>query len=144
MHPFIEKHKDALVLTGTLVVLAGAGLTYYHIKKKRLQKAAKDDAGHMRTISQTISKGLGKRGTSTRSARPVLTQRGSRGESVKVLQRYLKIYKADLGHTGPNKDGVDGIFGPKTEKAAQHWLKKTAFTTQDIAGMRKALTSLGK
>lgn len=69
---------------------------------------------------------------------------GSRHADVKVLQRYLKIYKEDLGKTGAKRDGVDGNFGPKTSKAAQKRLKKTVFTQADIAGMRKALLSLGK
>ncbi|GAK75608.1 hypothetical protein JCM19296_1200 [Nonlabens ulvanivorans] len=63
---------------------------------------------------------------------------------MKILQRYLKIYKEDLGKTGPKRDGVDGQFGPKTSRAAQKRLKKTVFTQADIAGMRKALSSLGK
>lgn len=144
MHPFINKHKDVIVITGTLVVLAGAGLTYYYIKKKRLKKVAENGIASMPELTQKLSKDL-RRTTSPTGAKAYgLTKRGSRNEAVKVLQRYLKIYKADLGKTGLNKDGVDGIFGPKTENAAQRWLKKTAFTVEDIAGMRKALTSLGK
>ena len=82
--------------------------------------------------------------------KPIITKRGypikmgSRHADVKVLQRYLKIYKEDLGRSGPKRDGVDGIFGPKTSRAAQKRLKKTVFTQTDIAGMRKALLSLGK
>jgi peptidoglycan hydrolase-like protein with peptidoglycan-binding domain len=84
------------------------------------------------------------------STKPVITKTGypikygSRHPDVKILQRYLKIYKEDLGKTGPKRDGVDGQFGPKTSRAAQKRLKKTVFTQADIAGMRKALSSLGK
>lgn len=34
-----------------------------------------------------------------------------------ALQKFLKNQGADLGSTGPNKDGVDGVMGPKTRAA---------------------------
>ena len=34
------------------------------------------------------------------------------------LQKELKAKGADLGSYGPNKDGLDGVMGPKTRKAA--------------------------
>jgi hypothetical protein len=37
--------------------------------------------------------------------------------NVLALQQKLKAAGADLGTTGPNKDGVDGIMGPKTQAA---------------------------
>ena len=61
---------------------------------------------------------------------------------VKILQRYLKIYKLPLGKTGPNRDGVDGIFGPKTASAAQKQLGKTVFQKADIDAMKKTLQTL--
>lgn len=36
-----------------------------------------------------------------------------------ALQKYLKSQGADLGTTGPNKDGIDGIAGPLTRGAMQ-------------------------
>lgn len=44
---------------------------------------------------------------------------GSRGAEVAELQRRLKQDGAAdiLGSTGPRGDGVDGVFGPKTESA---------------------------
>lgn len=37
----------------------------------------------------------------------------------KGFQQYLKDHGANLGKTGPKKDGVDGIIGPKTLAEAQ-------------------------
>lgn len=34
-----------------------------------------------------------------------------------ALQKFLKSQGADLGTTGPNKDGIDGVMGPRTRGA---------------------------
>jgi hypothetical protein len=60
------------------------------------------------------------------------------------LQAYLKIYKENLGKSGAKRDGVDGVFGPLTLKAAKKRLGKSEFTEKDISGMRKALKMMGK
>ena len=46
-------------------------------------------------------------------------RRGCKGEDVKGLQRYLLGCGYYLGKTGPNKDGVDGSYGAKTENAVE-------------------------
>lgn len=57
--------------------------------------------------------------------RPAETQsdfplkRGSRGENVKKLQRFLKSEGYNIGNFGENKDGIDGIFGQMTESAVR-------------------------
>lgn len=43
--------------------------------------------------------------------------KSSRGSEVAELQRRLKQEGHDLGTYGPNKDGIDGVFGTLTEKA---------------------------
>lgn len=156
---FMTKNKDLLVVGGVIVVLSGAALTYYLMtKKKENKKLAQASTS---TASTTSIPGTTttfttppfipvSTGGSSSATKPVTTtggitiKRGSRGADVKVLQRYLKIYKEDLGRSGSKRDGVDGIFGPKTARAAQRRLKKTVFTKADIAGMLKALKSLGK
>ena len=64
---------------------------------------------------------------------------GTCNEDVKILQRYLKMYKEDLGSSGKNKDGVDGMFGSKTAKAARKHLGKVSFNKQDIEGMKTSI-----
>lgn len=46
-------------------------------------------------------------------------KRGSFGENVKALQRFLKKEGYNIGNTGKNKDGVDGNFGVLTETAVR-------------------------
>lgn len=156
---FMAKNKDLLVVGGVIVVLAGAGLTYYLMTKKKDKKISQNANGTSTTTTTTTSSGSGTSYTppfvpvssgSSSGTRPNTPKRGypikmgSRHPDVKILQRYLKIYKEDLGRSGPKRDGVDGIFGPKTSRASQKRLKKTVFTSADIAGMKKALKSLGK
>ena len=46
------------------------------------------------------------------------TQTASTGDpKIVALQKFLKKQGADLGTTGPNKDGIDGVLGGKTIKA---------------------------
>ena len=44
---------------------------------------------------------------------PAATNR-ERIDAIKDFQTYLKTLGADLGTTGPHKDGIDGVIGPKT------------------------------
>lgn len=44
-------------------------------------------------------------------------KRGSKGEKVKQLQRFLIAEGYDIGRFGINRDGVDGDFGSRTEQA---------------------------
>lgn len=156
---FMAKNKDILVVGGVIVVLAGAAVTYYYMTKKK-NKAANASSDSSTTAVNTSGTStiyqsppfvpVGTIPSSSSSTKPIISKKGypikmgSRHADVKVLQRYLKIYKEDLGRSGPKRDGVDGIFGPKTSRAAQKRLKKTVFTQTDISGMRKALLSLGK
>jgi peptidoglycan hydrolase-like protein with peptidoglycan-binding domain len=156
---FMAKNKDLLVVGGVIVVLAGAAAAYYFMTKKK-EKESDELAGAQGSTNSTTLSASSSYQTppfvpitskpSSSSTKPSVTKTGypikygSRHPDVKILQRYLKIYKEDLGETGPKRDGVDGQFGPKTSRAAQKRLKKTVFTHADIAGMRKALSSLGK
>tara|TARA_R110000796_G_scaffold43619_6_gene107113 strand:- start:29 stop:529 length:501 start_codon:yes stop_codon:yes gene_type:complete len=155
---FITKNKDILVVGGVIIVLSSAAIAYYNMTKKKDKNKEKDSSAASTIVSNSSGASATynsppfvsvNTGGSSSSTKPIITRGypmklGSRHADVKVLQRYLKIYKEDLGKTGAKRDGVDGNFGPKTSKAAQKRLKKTVFTQADIAGMRKALLSLGK
>lgn len=54
------------------------------------------------------------------TSRPDKTDRNA----VMQWQTFLKQQGYDLGTSGPNKDGVDGDWGGKTEKAFADWYKK--------------------
>lgn len=63
---------------------------------------------------------------------------GSYDPAVAALQQQLKAQGADLGTTGPNGDGIDGIMGPLTQAAQAKFSAggQTAATTNaaDAAG----------
>ena len=63
---------------------------------------------------------------------PARTQRQSDPAVVKI-QQDLKAKGYNLGTTGPNKDGVDGIMGPKTRAAVEAEKAKASGTTAQTA-----------
>ena len=70
--------------------------------------------------SDTITRGGGSTTTTTTTTTSTMglpLKRGSKGEKVKQLQRFLISNGYDLGTFGVLKDGVDGDFGRKTEQA---------------------------
>ena len=48
-------------------------------------------------------------------------RKGSRGPDVEKLQKLLIEMGYDLGEFGPNKDGVDGSFGPTVDKIVREF-----------------------
>ena len=65
-------------------------------------------------------------------------EEGMTGNSVETaqLQQFLKDhnYASYLGITGPNQDGVDGIFGPNTTAAVKAFQKDNALAQDGIIG----------
>jgi len=151
---FFTTYKTPLIIGGVVVVLAGIGITYYIMSKNK--KKEKEETPTYTDVSVTIPSAPSRytppytpSGIKTSTATPtssskVLIKYGSRGSLVSILQRYLKMFKEDLGNTGAKRDGVDGAFGSKTANAAKKRLGKTVFTAADIEKMKKALNTLGK
>ncbi|TGV03639.1 peptidoglycan-binding domain-containing protein [Flavivirga rizhaonensis] len=146
---FFVKNKDLIIVGGTIVVIVGAGLTWYYLKKKKDTTSDNVISDPITLSGTTASKytkqQLSRTGISTKpkysnSGYPI--KYGSQHRDVIILQRYLKIYKENLGKTGTNKDGVDGKFGALTLKAAKKRLGKSVFTENDINGMRKATKTI--
>ena len=50
--------------------------------------------------------------------------RGQKGEDTKKIQQALRLKGYNLGTTGPNNDGVDGDFGPATQRAIKGFQTK--------------------
>jgi peptidoglycan hydrolase-like protein with peptidoglycan-binding domain len=50
--------------------------------------------------------------------------RGMTGDDVKKIQQALVFKRYNLGNSGPNKDGVDGNFGPATQRAIKDFQTK--------------------
>ena len=61
-------------------------------------------------------------------------KKGSYGDRVKLIQAALKNNnKYDLGTSGPNGDGVDGDFGPKTDAAVRKFQEQQAYAANYAA-----------
>lgn len=154
---FFEQNKDLIVVGSVIVVLAGGAVAYMYYKKKKDQKEVdlaqnQENTPQIIPINTTIpvSSSSGSSSSSSSTPRIKYVKTGyplkyrTRHQDVKILQAYLKIYKENLGKSGSKRDGVDGVFGPLTLKAAKKRLGKAEFTEKDIAGMRKALKMVGK
>ena len=154
---FFEQNKDLIVVGGVIVVLAGGAVAYMHYKKKKEAKAIdlaqnKDSSPQIIPVHTTIPVPSSSGSSSSAASKPRIKyvktgyplKYKTRHQDVKILQGYLKIYKENLGKSGAKRDGVDGVFGPLTLKAAKKRLGKSEFTEKDIAGMRKALKMMGK
>lgn len=67
-----------------------------------------------------------------------LISRGSKGEGVKEFQEILVNLGYDLGEYGPNMDGIDGKFGPKTKEAVKKFQKDQGLKVDGIIGIETA------
>jgi murein DD-endopeptidase MepM/ murein hydrolase activator NlpD len=67
-----------------------------------------------------------------------LIVRGSKGEGVEEFQKILVDLGYDLGDFGPNKDGVDGKFGPETQRAVKEFQKDNGLKIDGIIGIETA------
>ncbi|WP_281989709.1 peptidoglycan-binding domain-containing protein [Aquimarina aggregata] len=140
-----------IIIGVTTLALGGVGYWWYYRKRKnKLEMLPRETENLDREIASTIANTATRRSTTIRrptrfrcSSNKYPLQYGTCHKDVKILQAYLaKIYKEDLGRSGRNKDGVDGMFGNKTNKAAKKHLQKTSFSKQDIDGMRTAIKTI--
>lgn len=69
-------------------------------------------------------------------------RRGDYGTAVTAMQRLLKARGYDLGDYGPNRDGIDGDFGKKTEDAVKAFQRAEGLTVTGVYddATRAALT----
>ncbi|WP_299243029.1 peptidoglycan-binding protein [uncultured Aquimarina sp.] len=163
--PIVKKKNNDdktlwIIIGVTTLALGGIGFWYYKKRKSKLELPREEDLD--REIASTIANNTTRRSTITRRStstggststrRPTRfrcssskypLQYGTCHRDVKILQSYLsKIYKADLGSSGRSRDGVDGMFGNKTSRAAKKHLQRTSFSKQDIDGMRTAIKTI--
>jgi len=129
---------------GAFAILGIVGYRYY---KKRKEK--KTLLGFIAPSNDAVSRAVPTATTSFRPKRFRCTNKdyplryGTCNKDVQILQSYLlKTYKAALGSSGRNKDGVDGMFGNKTNKAAKIYLGKVSFSKNDIEGMKTAIKTI--
>jgi len=140
----LKPKSSTIYIVGGLILLATAGglYWYYQNRKRKKTEASLEVTDDLSTIpdyqTPPIVPVTTKPKTTTTSS-GVVIKAGSRHPDVKILQRYLKNRGAYLGRSGKNKDGVDGIFGPLTAKAALQITRKTVFTSKDIQKYKATL-----
>ncbi len=132
-----KKNTTLWIGLGVIALLGGA--TSWMVKKRKEKEEAQ-----LLGITEDSPKEIKKMGRTSTSRFRCINKAyplgyGTCHADVKILQRYLKIYKEDLGSSGATKDGVDGMFGSKTAKAARKHLGKVSFTKQDIQGMKTSI-----
>ncbi len=101
-------NKKAIYLTIGGVAVAVLG--YFVYKKVTKPVIYFGDVEEDDTTSTTST-------TTTQNNSGLPLKRGSKGEKVKQLQRFLIAEGYDIGSFGVNRDGVDGDFGRRTEQA---------------------------
>lgn len=147
IHTEKTKQSDTRILwIGLGVLTLAGGITYYFYTKKKASEEEELVLGENNGVSFSTSTS-----SSSNTTAPISRSRfrcssrsyplgyGTCHGDVEILQKYLKIYKEDLGSSGKNKDGVDGMFGSKTVKAARKRLGKASFSKEDIEGMKTSI-----
>jgi hypothetical protein len=113
----MKNNNTLLLIGGALLALAGASYALFKFVKKNPNFTTQAPEG---TSYDNTSNGSSK-------LQPELIQGlnydlvlklGSKNNEVKELQRLLiQNHNVNLGTTGENKDGADGVFGAKTQAA---------------------------
>ncbi len=94
------------IIIAIVVILIIAAIIYFNDKPKE------DGTVQMNaTLTDNLST------TPPRSVFPL--QLGSNNPQVGIVQKYVKAKGQFIGNTGPNKDGVDNVWGPLTDTAVK-------------------------
>lgn len=140
-----QSKKRKILIWGSVLVIASVGgfLLAKYLKKKKEEEERKK-AELESSSSQPVS-------TSSSSTRPsagsaTVSNPFSTKEELIAFQKYAKSKGANLGTSGPNKDGVDGSWGSKTAAAwatyGSEW-KKISDTTKKFEDAVNYLKSKG-
>ena len=119
--------KKAWLIAGSSVVLIGAGVFVWW----KFFRTPKDDSTDTGTTDTPSSTGGSYSGTPAPVDRP---------SDITAFQQYAKSKGADLGKSGPNKDGVDGQWGSKTQAA---WDKYKTDYNKQLEGKGAGSTTTG-
>lgn len=143
MHKMNLKEDQTLWIGIGITAFALVGVGYYYYKNRKKASEMELELEELPTSQITNTTAVSRRFKCTNSTYPL--SYGTCHKDVKTLQTYLKnMFQADLGSFGKNDDGIDGMFGNKTSRAAKMHLQKTSFDTKDIEGMNTALKMIKK
>ncbi len=144
-----QGNNRIFIIGGSALVIGAVVFVVWYVKRRKTQDTREEGDGLFATVSSsgssTASSSIHHRPGSTKpfrcTSRSYPLEFGTCHPDVMVLQRYLKRLKTDLGSSGPNRDGVDGKFGSKTQQAALSKLRRDSFSQTDIKGMKQTLNS---
>jgi hypothetical protein len=119
--------KKVLIIVSLLAIAGGVvGFVLYKKKKVKEQKKKEEEeklAAESKTNSDSKSYSQPSSGSSSSSST-------DRPADITAFQKYAKSKGADLGISGTNKDGIDGVWGGKTTTA---WATYGAEYTKSIS-----------
>lgn len=124
-------NKTALVVLGVLGVVV-ALIVFLAMRKRKAEANNGSTTGGTTTGGGSSTLATGEtQGSGIVGVSGAFLSLGQSGSNVIYLQRYLKSKGQNLGTTGPDKNGVDGIFGPLTQAATLAVFGKSYLTRAD-------------
>lgn len=119
--PTTRTLRQILEATGEFEILTAEK---YLVSDKHLMEAdilCKEGSHTVMALEDGSGASVSNSGTATMyyNVRLPLLKKGSECAAVETLQQLLKVRGYSLGSFGPNKDGVDGVFGEATENALE-------------------------
>lgn len=131
--------KKKLLIGGALLVVAGVGgyFLYKFLKGKAEKKRLEEEQKKLQQQQQTPPLGS-TGGSTTPSSGGGTTPPSDRPANIMDFQRFAKKLGENLGTSGPNKDGVDGVWGSKTAAA---WTKLKKAYNDSLAQASKVFAT---
>jgi len=129
----INEFKRELKITGAVTLFFISAGLYDWMNKTGVEGLPPKEEIVKTEVKQKTDSKLGDR----------VLRSGSRGSDVKDLQTKLVYYGYDLGNFGPNNNGVDGKYGPKTIKAVKEFQKDAGIKVDGLFGP-ESLKALNK
>lgn len=112
------------------VGITAAGLVAWSLLRRwRIKRASQGAIERSKSVMPSSNGSVNSKGDDK-----LPLKKGSYGDRVKLIQAALKNNnKYDLGTSGPNGDGVDGDFGPKTDAAVRKFQEQQAYAANYAA-----------
>lgn len=132
----INEFKRELKLTGalTLFFLSSAFYDWLSNQENIEDLPSKDDLVRTEAEVEQIVNNMDSSSSNNYNLGDRVLRRGLKGSDVQSLQTTLVLYGYDLGNFGPNNNGVDGKYGPKTEEAVKEFQSDAGIKVDGLFG----------
>lgn len=132
----INEFKRELKLTGalTLFFLSNAFYDWLSNQENIEDLPSKDDLVRTESEVEQIVNNMDSSSSNNYNLGDRVLRRGLKGSDVQSLQTTLVLYGYDLGNFGPNNNGVDGKYGPKTEEAVKEFQSDAGIKVDGLFG----------